>query len=139
MTREELFRFLSGHRYGVLATVAGDKSPEAALVGIAVAPDLRLVFDAINTTRKCHNLRRNPHIAFVVGWEDEQTVQYEGVAEFPEGNGLDEIQRIYAATWPQSPMRDMWPGHIYVQVRPRWIRYSSYLKLPWQIEEIRFP
>jgi uncharacterized pyridoxamine 5'-phosphate oxidase family protein len=139
ITREALFQFLVARRHGVLATVSENGAPEAALVGIAVASDLRLVFDAIDTTRKCQNLKRNPRIAFVIGWDQEQTVQYEGIANFPEGSELEEVKRIYSAVWPEAPMRDIWPGHVYIQVKPKWIQYSSYQRLPWQIDEFNFP
>lgn len=33
-----------------------------------------MIFDTIDTTQKCVNLRRNPKIAFVIGWDDEITV-----------------------------------------------------------------
>ncbi len=138
MEKEAIFEFLSAHRYAVLATVAPNRAPEAALVGIAVTPELEIVFDAIESTRKIGNLRRNPRIAFVVGWDaDERTMQYEGVADEPGGRELERIKQAYCAVWPSAPERDMWPGHVYVRVRPKWIRFSSY-KLPYEIEETTF-
>ncbi|MEP6741874.1 MAG: pyridoxamine 5'-phosphate oxidase family protein [bacterium] len=40
-------------------------------------------------TRKCKNLRLNPNIAFVIGWDEEITLQYEGKAEEPKGSELE--------------------------------------------------
>jgi pyridoxine/pyridoxamine 5'-phosphate oxidase len=138
MENKAIYEFLREHRYGVLATVSPGHAPEAALVGIAVTPALELIFDAIETTRKIQNLRRNPYIAFVVGWSgDERTVQYEGIADEPKGAELERAKETYCAAWPTAPERDMWPGHIYVRVRPKWLRFSSY-KLPYKVEEMTF-
>ncbi len=138
MEKQAIYEFMSAHRHGVLATVSFGREPEAALVGIAVTPELEIIFDAIETTRKIGNLRHNPRIAFVIGWgPDERTIQYEGIADEPGGSELERIKRAYCAVWPSAPERDMWPGHVYVRVRPKWIRFSSY-KLPYEIEEMRF-
>jgi len=137
ITRQSILEFIQQHRYAVLATVSPAHAPEAALVGFAVAEDFTIIFDAIKTTRKCQNLLHNPRIAFVIGWQDDRTLQYEGTADMPEGRELDETKRIYCSRWPEAPARDIWPGHIYVRVKPRWIRFSSYT-LPYQIEEFEF-
>src|SRR5215831_13702057 len=75
--RAELLAFLRRHRLCVQASVSSSGTPQAAVVGFAVSDDLEIVFDTIGTTRKMANLRRNGHVALVVGWDDEQTVQIE--------------------------------------------------------------
>ncbi|HEX7450933.1 MAG TPA: pyridoxamine 5'-phosphate oxidase family protein, partial [Polyangiaceae bacterium] len=60
-------------------------APQAAVVGYAVSDDLELVFDTLGSTRKAHNLRRDSRVALVVGWDDDQTVQIEGIADEPCG------------------------------------------------------
>ena len=74
-TKPEQYNFIQKHKLGVLATVSSLHMPEAAVVGIAVTTDLELVFDTIGNSRKSQNLRLNPKLAFVVGWDDEITVQ----------------------------------------------------------------
>ena len=137
MNREDIYKFIRAHKYGVLSTVTPDARPEAALVGIAVAPTLEIVFDSINTNRKCRNLERNPHIAFVIGWENERTLQLEGVADIPRDEELERVANIYREAWPQAGNREMWPGHVYWRVRPKWLRLSSY-QMPYQIDEMNF-
>ncbi len=126
MTRADLLRFLQRHRLGVLATVSESGAPESAVVGIAVSDDLEIFFDTLETTRKCRNLRRNPHISFVIGWDSEITVQYEGVAEEPTGVELDRLKKVYFAVYPDGPQRQPWPGITYFRVRPVWARYSDF-------------
>jgi uncharacterized pyridoxamine 5'-phosphate oxidase family protein len=89
MTRGELLSFLRRYRIAVEATVGPDGAPQAAVVGIAVSDELELIFDTLASTRKYANLRTNPRVALVVGWDDGATAQVDGVAHFPEGEELE--------------------------------------------------
>src|SRR6267378_2332368 len=129
-TKRELYNFIQGHKLGVLATVSSLSIPEAAVVGIAVTTDLELVFDTIGNSRKCQNLRLNPKIALVIGWDDEITVQYEGEADEPKGSDLERCKQVYFEKWPDGPERGKWPGITYFRVRPTWIRYSDFNQTP---------
>ena len=133
--RGELFQYLSAQRYAVEAT-AGSNGPQAAVVGVAVTEELEIVFDTLDSTRKARNLERDPRVALVVGWDDEQTAQIEGVADFPSGEELRRLQRRYFEVWPDGPQRLSWPGIAYVRVRPRWIRYSDFRRSPPRVEEL---
>jgi hypothetical protein len=126
MTRAELATFLGRHRLGVLASVAASGGPQAAVVGVAVSADLELVFDTLGSTRKATNLRRDGRAALVVGWDEEQTVQLEGIADEPTGAELARLKQIYFAAFPDGPTREAWPGITYFRVRPTWVRYSDF-------------
>lgn len=138
MTPTELLHFMRGHSLAVQASVSPAEAPQAAVVGITVTDRFELFFDTVDTTRKLHNLRRNPKIAFVIGGltsGDERTVQFEGVADEPEGTELARLQERYFTTFPDGPERQRWPGITYVRVRPTWIRYSDFNRAPPQIVE----
>lgn len=135
MAGVDLYEFLSRHRLGVLATVTATGVPQSALVGIAVTPELELVFDTLRTTRKYPNLIAHPRCSFVIGWAAEQTVQYEGEAEELAGDALRRYQEVYFRAWPDGPDRLSWPGIVYFAVRPRWIRYSDFAQDPPLIGE----
>lgn len=126
MNTVELLAFLRQHRYAVQASTAAGGAPQAAVVGIAVSDALELVFDTLGTTRKAQNLRRDPRIAFVVGWDDEQTVQLEGIADEPSGDELARLKRVYFARFPDGPEREAWPDITYFRVRVTWARYSDF-------------
>jgi PPOX class probable F420-dependent enzyme len=136
MTRAELLAFLRTHRLAVQATVSPAGAPQAAIVGFAVSDDLEIVFDTLSTTRKVENLRREPRVALVVGWDDERTAQIEGPADEPQGAELDRLKRVYFAAWPDGPEREAWPGITYVRVRPTWVRYSDFRQRPPRIVEL---
>ena len=126
MNRAELLAFLRRHRYAVQATTAADGSPQAAVVGIAVTDALEIVFDTLDTTRKLQNIRKDPRIALVIGWDEQQTAQLEGVADEPTDDELLRLKRVYFDAFPDSPEREQWPGISYVRVRVSWARYSDF-------------
>lgn len=139
MNREAIHAFMSRFKYGVVSSTATNGTPQSALVGIATTPELEIVFDTVKSSRKYPNLVARPACSFVVGWDGEQTVQFEGVAFEPEGAELKRYQEIYFAAWPDGPARMAWPGITYFVVRPRCIRYSDFDQRPPLIEEITFP
>ncbi|MBI3235875.1 MAG: pyridoxamine 5'-phosphate oxidase family protein [Bacteroidetes bacterium] len=108
MTKEYLYNFISKHKFAVLSTVSEENKPESAVVGIAVTKDLKIFFDTVSTSRKYQNLLKIPSIAFVIGWDDARTVQYEE-----------------------------WKDIAYFCVEPKWIRYSDFT-IPQYIEELTF-
>jgi pyridoxine/pyridoxamine 5'-phosphate oxidase len=126
MTRTELITFIRTQKWAVVASVGQGGQPQAAVVGLAVTDDLELVFDTLGSTRKAANLARDPRIAVVIGWDDEQTVQLEGIADQPTGEELARLQRAYFDRFPDGPARLAWPGLTYFRVRPTWARYSDF-------------
>jgi general stress protein 26 len=126
MNRLDLLRFLQKHRLAVVATNSQSGPPESAVVGIAVSDQLEIVFDTLSDTRKCQNLRRNPNISLVIGWDAEITVQLEGVADEPAGEQLSRLKKVYFAAYADGPQRESWPRITYFRVRPNWARYSDF-------------
>lgn len=136
LTKQEVLAFLEGGPLGALATVSREGMPEAALVNIAVTRDLELVFETIQTTRKCVNLRRNPKAAVVV-WRGDETLQYEGVADEPDRHTLVPLLESYFAAQPEALNHCGWPGLTYFRLRPRWIRLSRYGRT-FSVRELAF-
>jgi general stress protein 26 len=126
MSPETILDFVRGRRLAVVATVAADGSPEAALMGIAVTSDNRIVFDTVKSSRKYTNLKSEKRTAIVVGWADEVTVQLEGVADEPTGDDLHYCKNAYFETYPDGRGRESWVDITYIAVRPTWMRYCDY-------------
>ncbi len=135
LTISEAYAFARGQNLAVIATVSKSGMPEAALVEVAVTPELEIIFDTINITRKYENLGRNGRVAMVIGWDHQATLQYEGIADEPEGVERDRIKDIFFAACPRGAAREGWPGLTYIRVRPAWIRFSNY-ETPRRVEEL---
>lgn len=138
MKPPEFLAFLQSHRWAIEATSSLDGAPQAAIIGFAVTERLELVFDTLASTRKAANLRANPRMAFVIGgWNDTEprTLQYEGRADFPQGEELEQIKQAYFKAFPDGPTRLSWPGITYVRVKPHWLRYSDFSVEPPFITE----
>ena len=140
MTEADLYAFLAKCRLGVLGIICHAGTPQSALMGIAITPQLEIIFDTVKTSRKYPNLIARPACSFVIGgWAaGEQTVQYEGQAEELTSPELERYQQLYFKTWPDGPARMSWPGIVYFVVRPVWIRYSDFDQNPPLIQEFTF-
>jgi hypothetical protein len=126
VTRQELIAFLRRHRWAVQASSSLTGPPQAAVVGVIATPELELFFDTLGAARKCANLRRDPRVSFVIGWDEDQTVQYEGVADEPTGTELSRLKSLYLARFPDGGARQSLPDIAYFRARPTWIRYSDF-------------
>jgi pyridoxine/pyridoxamine 5'-phosphate oxidase len=136
MTRAELVTVLRNYNLAIQASVAPTGAPQAAVVGFAVTDALEIVFDTVATSRKYRNLRDDPRVALVIGWEHEITVQIEGVADVPVGDELERVRACYFVTYPDGRERLAWPGITHFRVRPAWVRYSDFTQNPPRIVEL---
>lgn|SRR5665213_3284333 len=126
VTRDQLLRFLQAQRLAIVASISPAGDPQSAVVGIAVTDRLEIVFDTLSSTRKCENLRRLPKISVVTGWDQDITVQYEGLADEPSGQELERLRTCYFGVYPDGVERQGWEGITYFCIRPTWIRYSDF-------------
>jgi general stress protein 26 len=135
MDRSPLYQFLSQHRLAVLATASENGTPQSAVMGIAVTPELEIIFDTLTSSRKYPNLIARPACSLVVGWENEETVQMEGIARVPLGEELRRYVDAYFMVWPDGQSRMSWPNIAYFVVKPHWVRYSNLGSNPPKISE----
>lgn len=133
MTHHEARELLQRNRLAVLATTSPGGRPGAALIGVAVCDDLHVVFDTLRTSRKHTNLLANPYVALVIGWDDEATFQYEGLARVTR-----DPRRLadYFSAFPDGRQRALSQEVVHVLIRPTWIRYSDYGGESPRIEEV---
>jgi hypothetical protein len=120
----------------VIATRGSDGAPQAALVGITATRRGELVFDTSRSSRKYRNLSSYAQVALVVGWENEMTVQCEGIADIPTGVDRDRCLEAYIAQYPDGVERAHDHDIVCVRVRPSWLRYSDYRPGSFTVEEI---
>jgi pyridoxine/pyridoxamine 5'-phosphate oxidase len=138
VTKEGVYRFISGQKLAVVSSIGSDGTPQSAVIGIGVTPELDIVFDTLNPSRKAQNLVARPTCSLVVGWDDEITVQYEGLAAQHLVNDEGNWKEAYFRSWPDGRERMSWPGLVYFVVSPKWIRYSDFNRRPPEIAEFTF-
>jgi hypothetical protein len=129
MTRSQLIQFVQRQRLGVVSSLAADGAPQSAVVGIATSESGEIVFDTLGTSRKAQSLRGDPRVSLVV-WENERTVQLDGLADEPTGADLDRLREIYFAAYPDGRERLAWPGLTHFRIIPRWARFSDFEASP---------
>lgn len=130
--------FIGKHRLAMLATVSPDNEPEAAVIEFSQRKNLELIFDTFTTFRKYKNLKSNSRVAVVIGWDDEITVQYEGIAIEVVGDELIECKQIHVSKLPESIKFTEMPKIRFFKVIPKWIRYSDLRAEPWESIEFTF-
>lgn len=91
MTRSELLGLLQAQPWAVEASVNEEGKPQAAVIRVAVTEKLELVFDTLSASRKAVNLQENRRIALVMGWDNGQTAQIEGLVDEPSGDELHQL------------------------------------------------
>jgi PPOX class probable F420-dependent enzyme len=128
--RADLVQLLREYRLAVVSTTGPDGAPQSAVVGCAVSDGLEVVFDTLDATRKFRNLRRDPRISVVIGWDREKTAQLDGIADVPDGAERDRIRACYFEAYPDGRDRLSWSGLVHVRVRPRWVRWSDFTQQP---------
>ena len=137
MTLEEVFDIAKRKRFLVVSTVNEVGAPEAALMGYALTQANEIVFDTLASSRKAVNLARNSAVALVIGWDDQISLQIEGIARRPVGDDLASAKSAYFREWPDGRARETWPDIAYLVVKPKWMRYSNYAAGPPVVEEFR--
>jgi nitroimidazol reductase NimA-like FMN-containing flavoprotein (pyridoxamine 5'-phosphate oxidase superfamily) len=130
MTKKELIDYISARDFAVIAT-KGDDFPESACIQFG-NDGLTLIFDTDKASRKFQNIQKSPKVSLVIGWEDERTVQYEGIATLLSG---DELERLKKAYFAKSAYAEQWQkeGTAYFKVEPVWIRFSDLNTTPYDI------
>lgn len=124
-------------RLGVAAAVDTSEHPEAALVGLAALGDGTLILDATRGSRRSRpNIHHDPHVAVVVVWSDDVSLQIEGSARSSPGDRRNTYGHAYLEQFPGSRALDR--DVEVIIIRPSWLRsYAATVSEP-RIEEARW-
>ena len=133
-----ILNFIKKHMIGVVSTVTLNNQPESAVVEFGETDNLEIIFNTLSTYRKYENLKKNNNVAFVIGWDEDITVQYEGQAFQLSGDDLEKYRKIFFKKLPHARKWEKIEGIKFFKVVPKWVRYSDLRKHPWDVFEIRF-
>ncbi len=136
--RAFVLNFLRQHHLAVLATADETGKPEAAVLGFAETNAFELVFNTSNMTLKFQNLQKNPRVAAVIGWDNGQTVQYEGKVREVSGDEAVRYKEILYAKNPASRQHEQMPDERHFVIAPTWLRYSDINQAPPYHIELTF-
>ncbi len=138
MTKKDLLNFVRKHNLAVISTVSKKGFPEAAVIEFAETNNLEIIFDTMNSSRKYKNIKNSNKVAFVIGWDENITVQYEGEAFELEEKELEKYQAIYLKKIPEAKKWIYRSGIVFFKVKPTWIRSTNLNQHPWEIFEFNF-
>ncbi len=135
-SHRDIYNFLNSYGLAVLSTINTEGLPHAAIVGFGQTQNLEILFGTDNTSRKYRNLKANPHIAFAIGGNTPETVQYEGIARELSESELRLVRDNYWKKNPHAEEHSRSEAERYFIVTPTWIRYTDLRIHPWDISEI---
>jgi general stress protein 26 len=136
---QRIREFMRMHDLGVLSTVNPQGLPESAVVGFSETGDFELIIGSFADARKCVNLKTNPFVSFVVGWEQGKTVQLEGEArEVVDQAEKTETIKTHLAKIPTAAKYVYSEEEKIYKIKPRWVRYSDLSVEPWEVLEVKF-
>ncbi len=135
MTLQEIFDFIKDQKLAVISTVDENSVPESAIVEFGEYGEFNLVIDTFTHSRKYQNLIKNSEAAFVIGWDDDITIQINATTHLLEGEELNQAKESYFAKNPRAKKWDNREEVAYFGFMPKWIRYSDVGMDPWHIEE----
>ena len=134
-----IYDFIHKCKIAVVSTIDENNTPESAVVEFAETEDLEIIFDTLHPSyRKYKNLKNNPAVSFVIGWDEGKTVQYEGLAQEILGAEKENAKLIYFKKNPEAEKWDKNPEIKYFKVTPNWARYSDYSQKPYKIIVLNF-
>lgn len=134
-----IYEFILKNKFAVLSTISKDSKPQSACIGIAVTHQLKLIFDTTKESRKYSNLKNDPSVSLVIGWEEGQTIQYEGISHEIDIAEDEDILKVYFDAFPEGIDRyKNWKNITYFLVEPLWIRFSDFNQIVPNIVEIKF-
>lgn len=137
MTKDDVLKFISDRQFTVIATKS-EPYPESACIEFG-NDGFTLIFDTNKVSRKFRNIQNSPEVSLVIGWENEQTVQYEGIATLlSEGEELERLKKAYFKKSPEAQKWESKEGMVYFKVEPKWVRYTDLNFDPWEIVELSF-
>jgi pyridoxine/pyridoxamine 5'-phosphate oxidase len=135
--KQFFYDFLNEHQLCVLSSINKQNNSNSALLGFGQTNELEIVFGTDKTSRKYINIINHPEVSVVIGWDNAQTVQYEGTARELDREEIEIVRSSYWLKNPSVEAYDKMPGQTYFIIKPNWMRYTDLKKHPWDIKELR--
>lgn len=138
MNLNSIKSFLEDFNTCVISTVDKNCKPEAATVGFSCDENMRIVICTNTKTRKAVNMRNNPSVALVVGFEGSCTLQYEGTVNKTTLSELGLRLEQHYKKIPSARRFGEDKDQGYYLITPTWLRFTDYTKKPTTFETKEF-
>lgn len=132
----DVLEFVKKQRLMSIATISPEARPEASVVEFGEMDDFTIIIDTLKTSRKYKNFQTNSDAAVVIGWDEDITVQLEGVVHELVGGELEIAKEAYFAKNQRAKKWASRPEIAYFAIKPNWIRYSDLRQWPWYVREL---
>ena len=137
--KQAILNFIHGHDLCVLSTTNAEGNSQSALVGFSENDAFELLIGTTTSSRKYANIKANPSVSVVIGWNEGICVQYEGVAQvLDKGEKLDSYLQNHFAKLPGAKKYQNNSEQCYLVVEPRWLRYTDIGSSPRLVQEVTF-
>ncbi len=136
----DIVTFVNTQMLGVISTINSAGQPESAVVGIGQTDKLQIIFGTSGDSRKARNIRVNPRVAVVIGWDEDapRTVQLQGTARELGGDETNHYAELYYTKAPAARKYHSRPDQCYFLVEPTWVRYSDFTADTDDVTELNF-
>lgn len=134
-TKKLILDFIRKQKIAVISTVDSSGKPESAVLEFGETENLEIIFDTFGTYRKYKNIQQNKNVSFVIGWDENITVQYEGEAYELSGEEMEVYKQTYFTKNPKAKKWETREDIKYFKVIPTWMRYSDLNVNPWKVVE----
>ncbi len=134
--RHAIATYLGNHHLAVLSTVNIHGAPQSAVIGYSCTGDLELVFTSYEHSRKVVNLKKEPRVSLVVGWDGGRTLQYEGEAHEVTGKQATKLEELHYSIVPTVAKYVLSKKQLIYKITPTWIRLIDFHQDPWHTWEV---
>jgi pyridoxine/pyridoxamine 5'-phosphate oxidase len=139
MTKADIYEFIKEHTLLVIATQGEENQPNAAVTAFGITPEWEIVIGTSLYSRKYANIQHNPKVALVIGWDEDQTVQTEGLARIPTDAEMDIYKAVHLDQNPWAVKFSKDPKNTYFVVQLEWLRFTDISESPEYVKEIHIP
>lgn len=129
--------FLNINQTCVISTVYNN-SPQSATVGFSIDDNLNILIGTKSNTRKARNIKLNPNVSLVIGFEGKVTVQIEGKAQEISREELGERLTLHFEKVPGSKKFLNDELQVYYLIKPNWLRFTNFNETQPVIEITEF-
>ncbi len=136
---EKILNFIRHHNLCVVATVNSEQKPDIALMEFLIDQNLEIIVGTKKEYQKYKNLKNNPHTAIEIGFYEDITIQYQGIAKEIPTTNLESFQKNNVATrLKENKYLGIENDLVYFKITPTYIRYTDVSQGPWQHFEVIF-